>query len=652
MSETSFVDVRQNQIDLETSAFNQSVETLNTSATSGVNITTSGTMDTKANSVSISANSEITTKGYQVVTSASNSVATSALNVLTSALGNFQVDAGQYVHLKGSDAYLLTTDSNKGIVANASGTEVKSNSFTKINSNGPLNINTSANLGIYSAGTATLSADYPINIKTPAPITIQSNQSTVNISSSGATNTSAATISAVSFSGPISIVDSAGESISLVTSAETDKLYATKMQMTSGSIRLDFPTSACWTPTNMQLSYSGTSASSLDAMAKSITLLAASTNPEYPPSWSGGAVMGTTHLSGNKVTILAPTSGIQMSGGDIDLTAPTNNISLAAKNTYIFTSAGNTARPYAEFTPNYTYLYSPITSSHSKIYLADDLYMEGTETAIRATSGDLTIFNNSRDTSHGISIMSYGDGVHLSAPATSGVITFSSPFVHIVPSLHLTATIPDTSSCIPLPAGVMTNYNNLVVNLETTSGDEGKVLGVSSSGVEWQDPELPSIENYSLSLSDSTQESASENENKIHFSKVYCHTTKKVSRMGFFHKSGTQGVVGMGIYNASGTALVVTTISGLTSSTEGHVCWVDLTGPVTLTRGTEYWFALFTGWASGEWNTNIQFARNTMINGVGNTMSITYSTGSGTTAMPSSITNTTEGQFIPWIVAD
>lgn len=189
------------------------------------------------------------------------------------------------------------------------------------------------------------------------------------------------------------------------------------------------------------------------------------------------------------------------------------------------------------------------------------------------------------------------------------------------------------------------------------AGTVGQVLGlegISSFGAKpkWIDPELPSIENYSLSLTDSVQESASENENKVHFSKVYCHTTKKVSRMGFFHKSGTQGVFGFGIYNASGSALVTTAIAGLTSATEGDVCWVDLLGPVTLTRGTVYWFAFFTGWASGEWNTDIQFARNTTINGVGNTMIITYSLGSGTTSMPSSITSTTEGQFVPWIVAD
>ncbi len=184
-------------------------------------------------------------------------------------------------------------------------------------------------------------------------------------------------------------------------------------------------------------------------------------------------------------------------------------------------------------------------------------------------------------------------------------------------------------------------------------GNQGQVLAVNSSAVPaWTDPELPSIENYSLSLTDSVQESATENENKVHFSKVYCHTSKKVTRMGFFHKSGIQGVVGLGIYNASGTALVTTAITGLTSATEGDVCWVDLLGPVTLTRGTVYWFAFFTGWASGEWNTNIQFARNTSINGVGNTMIITYSLGSGTTSMPSSITSTTEGQFVPWIVAD
>ena len=232
--------------------------------------------------------------------------------------------------------------------------------------------------------------------------------------------------------------------------------------------------------------------------------------------------------------------------------------------------------------------------------------------------------------------------------------------------LKITSGVPAWGDDIGF-ANPMTNFGDIIFGGQVISGTAtplrlgpgtiGQVLGLEAIPTfgwkpAWVDPELPSIENYSLSLTDSVQESASENENKVHFSKVYCHTSKKVSRMGFFHKSGTQGVVGLGIYNASGSALVTTAVTGLTSATEGNVCWVDLLGPVTLTRGTVYWFAFFTGWASGEWNTNIQFARNTSINGVGNTMIITYSLGSGTTSMPSSITSTTEGQFVPWIVAD
>jgi len=179
----------------------------------------------------------------------------------------------------------------------------------------------------------------------------------------------------------------------------------------------------------------------------------------------------------------------------------------------------------------------------------------------------------------------------------------------------------------------------------TTVSGIGKVL-------QWAPLPAPSIQNYSLSLSDSTSESSSELENKVHFSKVFCPSAKTVSRMGFFHKSGTQGVVGMGIYDASGSALARTAVAGVTSSTQGHVCWMDLASSITLEAGTEYWFAFFEGWASGEWNCGINFARNTNINGAGNTIIISYSLGSGTTSMPASISSTIEGQFTPWIVAD
>ena len=179
----------------------------------------------------------------------------------------------------------------------------------------------------------------------------------------------------------------------------------------------------------------------------------------------------------------------------------------------------------------------------------------------------------------------------------------------------------------------------------TTVSGIGKVL-------QWAPIPAPSIENYILSSSDSTSESSSELENMIHFSKIFCPSAKTVSRMGFFHKSGTQGVIGLGIYNASGTRLASTAVSGVTSSTEGHVCWKDLTSSITLEQGTEYWFAFFEGWASGEWNCGINFGRNTTVRGAGNTIIISYSLGSGTTSMPASMTSTIEGQFVPWIVAD
>ena len=224
------------------------------------------------------------------------------------------------------------------------------------------------------------------------------------------------------------------------------------------------------------------------------------------------------------------------------------------------------------------------------------------------------------------------------------------PMSEWTPSTGFTLALPVRLIKDSVPEDKGPDIEKIVVEISDDPSDNN--LPTESAVDAFVEPIIPSVENYSLSLSDSTSESSSETENKIHFSKVFCTTTRKVTRMGFFHKSQTQGVIGMGIYNTTGSALATTEVSGVTTATEGHVCWKDLTTPITLERGKEYWFAFFEGWASGEWNCNINFARNTAISGAGNTIIITYNLGSGTTAMPASMTGSNEGQFVPWIVAD
>ena len=198
--------------------------------------------------------------------------------------------------------------------------------------------------------------------------------------------------------------------------------------------------------------------------------------------------------------------------------------------------------------------------------------------------------------------------------------------------------------------------NRAVISLP--AGNVGQVLGleaISTFGTKpkWIDLEIPIVETFPLSLVNNCQPDGTF-DNNMNLTKTYSPSNKKVTKMGFFHKSGTRGTIGLGIYSASGTLLTSTAMSAVTSTTEGHICWIDLTTPIDLTKGTDYWFAMVRSFnGNPDWSSNINFGHNTTITGCTNSISIQYYLSpQPVTAMPSTITATQEGATAIWIVAD
>lgn len=194
--------------------------------------------------------------------------------------------------------------------------------------------------------------------------------------------------------------------------------------------------------------------------------------------------------------------------------------------------------------------------------------------------------------------------------------------------------------------------------LALPAGNAGQVLGleyISTFGTKpkWIDLDVPIIETFPLSLVNNCQPTGTF-DNNMNLTKTYSPSNKKVTKMGFFHKSGTRGTMGLGIYSASGTLLASTAMSVVTSATEGHICWIDLETPITLEKGVDYWFGMVRSFnGNPDWSSNINFGHNTTITGCTNSISIQYYlSAQPVTTMPSTITATQEGAAAIWIVAD
>ena len=193
--------------------------------------------------------------------------------------------------------------------------------------------------------------------------------------------------------------------------------------------------------------------------------------------------------------------------------------------------------------------------------------------------------------------------------------------------------------------------NSVSVTINDTPSDN-KLL-TEKAVKDYVDAKIPTIETFPLSLVNNCQPSGTF-DNNMNLTKTYATMSRKVSKMGFFHKSGTRGTMGLGIYTASGKLLASTAMSAVTAETEGHICWIDLTTPIELTKGTDYWFAMVRSFnGNPDWSSNINFGHNTTITGCTNSISIQYYlSAQPVTTMPAVISATTEGAAAIWIVAD
>ena len=120
----------------------------------------------------------------------------------------------------------------------------------------------------------------------------------------------------------------------------------------------------------------------------------------------------------------------------------------------------------------------------------------------------------------------------------------------------------------------------------------------------WVDEPDTCQENFSIFMS-SKKENLTSNSNRIYTTKVISHKTVKRTKFGFYHCTGQQGRVQMGVYNELGVLIGETGFQTFASAPDEQMVWFDAVAPFTMTAGEEYWFAFWSGPAAGEYNVSL-----------------------------------------------
>ena len=120
----------------------------------------------------------------------------------------------------------------------------------------------------------------------------------------------------------------------------------------------------------------------------------------------------------------------------------------------------------------------------------------------------------------------------------------------------------------------------------------------------WVDEPDTCQENFSIFMS-SKKENLTSNPNRIYTTKVVSHKTVKRTKFGFYHCTGQQGRVQMGVYNELGVLIGETGFQTFASAPDEQMVWFDAVAPFTMNAGEEYWFAFWAGPAAGEYNVSL-----------------------------------------------
>ena len=140
-------------------------------------------------------------------------------------------------------------------------------------------------------------------------------------------------------------------------------------------------------------------------------------------------------------------------------------------------------------------------------------------------------------------------------------------------------------------------------------GSVGQVLGleyISTFGTKPKWVDLPGTcqENFNICLS-TKKENLTSNPNKLYAAKFISHETAKRTKFGFYHCTGIQGIVMMGIYDKLGNLIGQTGPCSFATEPDEEMLWYDAETPFTVTAGEEYWFVFWGGTAQGEYNMSI-----------------------------------------------
>ena len=145
--------------------------------------------------------------------------------------------------------------------------------------------------------------------------------------------------------------------------------------------------------------------------------------------------------------------------------------------------------------------------------------------------------------------------------------------------------------------------------LSLPAGTVGQVLGleeISTFGMKPKWVDLPGTcqENFNICLS-TKKENLTSNPNKLYAAKFISHETAKRTKLGFYHCTGIQGIVMMGVYDKLGNLIGQTGPCSFATEPDEEMLWYDVETPFTVTAGEEYWFVFWGGTAQGEYNMSL-----------------------------------------------
>ena len=120
----------------------------------------------------------------------------------------------------------------------------------------------------------------------------------------------------------------------------------------------------------------------------------------------------------------------------------------------------------------------------------------------------------------------------------------------------------------------------------------------------WVDNPVTCQENFNIFLSMS-KTNLTTDPNRMYVSKVVSNTTSKKTKFGFYHCTGIQGIVMMGVYDKLGNLIGQSGPCSFDTAPDNEMLWVDAIAPFTMTAGEDYWLAFWAGAAEGEWNVSL-----------------------------------------------